>query len=48
LAATFLYPTPGEKGLEVALRILDGEEVSKVVSLPTATITAENADEFMK
>jgi ribose transport system substrate-binding protein len=48
LAATFLYPTPGEKGVEVALEILAGGKVPKKIVLPTATITKENADQFMK
>jgi ribose transport system substrate-binding protein len=48
LAATFLYPTPGEKGLEVALQLLKGETVPKQISLPTSRITKENADQFMK
>ena len=26
LEATFLYPTPGEKGLEIALDILEGKK----------------------
>jgi len=48
LAATFLYPTPGEKGLETALKILAGENAPKKIVLDTATITKENADQFMK
>lgn len=51
LAATFLYPTPGEAGLEIALDILEGRrEISpgERITLPTATITPENAAEFMK
>ena len=47
LAATFLYATPGVKGLEAALRILAGEKVEKKITLPTATITKENAPKFM-
>ena len=51
LDATFLYPTPGERGLELALQILDGEKTivpGEIVTLPTATITGENVDEFLK
>lgn len=47
LTATFLYPTPGRKGLEVALAHLRGERVPKVVTLPTETITPENAARFV-
>jgi len=48
LAATFLYPTPGEAGLETALKILKGGKVPKRITLPTARITKENAFEYMK
>ena len=46
LAATFLYPTPGVRGLQEALRYLNGETVEKNIVLETATITQENAAEF--
>jgi ribose transport system substrate-binding protein len=46
LAATFLYPTPGAEGLRQALKVLTGESVEKKITLPTATITKENADEY--
>ncbi|MBN1489402.1 MAG: substrate-binding domain-containing protein [Phycisphaerae bacterium] len=42
LTATFLYPTPGEKGLEVALDILAGKDVEKHISLPTRLFTKDN------
>ena len=51
LAATFLYPTPGEAGLDVALEILEGRRKilpGKTITLPTATITQENVSEFLK
>jgi ribose transport system substrate-binding protein len=48
LAATFLYPTPGVEGLKQALKKLNGESVEKKITLPTATITQENADEYAK
>jgi ribose transport system substrate-binding protein len=44
LTATFLYPTPGEKGLEVAMDILEGKPVKKRYILPTRIYTAENVD----
>ncbi|MBN2492337.1 MAG: substrate-binding domain-containing protein [Planctomycetes bacterium] len=48
LTATFLYPTPGEQGLELALGLLQGRPpAAKRVSLPTATITAENVDDYL-
>ncbi len=51
LAATFLYPTPGEMGLEIAIDILEGRrEITpgERITLPTATITAENVEGFLK
>lgn len=51
LAATFLYPTPGELGLEIAIDILEGRrEITpgERITLPTATITMENVEEFLK
>jgi len=48
LAATFLYPTPGVEGLKQALKKLNGESVPKKVTLATATITKDNADQFAK
>ncbi len=50
LTATFLYPTPGEKGLEVALDILNGKKKivpGEKIILPTATITKENVDKYL-
>ena len=51
LAATFLYPTPGEEGLEIALGVLEGSrEISpgERITLPTATVTSENVEDFLK
>lgn len=45
LTATFLYPTPGEKGLEIAVDILEGKEVEKRHTLPTRLFTKENVDQ---
>ncbi len=45
LAATFLYPTPGEKGLEVAMGILLGTkkiQTGERIILSTATISHSN------
>jgi ribose transport system substrate-binding protein len=44
LTATFLYPTPGEKGLQVALEVLQGKQVPKRNALPTRIFTKETAD----
>lgn len=48
LAATFLYPTPGGDGLLTALRVLNGIDVEKKITLPTAVITPDNADKFIE
>ncbi len=50
LKATFLYPTPGEKALELMMDMLEGKLTIKrgeSIHLPTATITADNVDEFL-
>ena len=44
LTATFLYPTPGEKGLQVALDVLHGKSVQKRNALPTRLFNKANAD----
>ncbi len=46
LDATFWYPTCGKEAIEYASKILRGEEVPKIVTLPTKLITKENAQEF--
>lgn len=51
LSATFLYPTPGEAGLEVALNILDGKrkiQPGEIITLPTAVITKENVADYIR
>ncbi len=51
LTATFLYPTPGEAGLNVALDILEERKAvlpGETITLPTSTITQENVDAFLK
>jgi ribose transport system substrate-binding protein len=42
LDATFLYPTGGAEAIELALRILRGEEVPKQIVLGTRIFTQEN------
>jgi ribose transport system substrate-binding protein len=43
LDATFVYPTGGRQSVELAARILSGEQVPRKVVLPTEKITRENA-----
>jgi len=45
LDATFLYPTGGEEAIELALAILQGEEVPKQVVLGTRLFTGETVAE---
>ncbi|HSW46325.1 MAG TPA: substrate-binding domain-containing protein [Phycisphaerae bacterium] len=45
ITATFLYPTPGEKGLQVALDILNGKPVEKKYTLPTRLFNKDNIEQ---
>jgi ribose transport system substrate-binding protein len=44
LDATFLYPTGGERAVEVALEILTGKKVDKEITLGTRLFTKANVD----
>lgn len=44
LTATLLYPTPGTVGLDMAVKILRGEQVPRRVTLPTRVFTKDNVD----
>ncbi len=44
LTATLLYPTPGAVGLDMAVKILRGEDVPHRVTLPTRVFTPDNVD----
>jgi ribose transport system substrate-binding protein len=46
LSATFIYPTCGKEAIDTALKILRGEEVPKRITLPTARVTPENAEQW--
>jgi ribose transport system substrate-binding protein len=48
LTATFLYATPGAEGLRQAVKLLNGEKIPPVITLPTMAITKENAPEILK
>jgi len=48
LTATFRYPTPGAEGLRQAIKLLNGEKIPPVITLPTLLITKENAPEILK
>jgi len=47
LSATFLYPTGGKEAIQIALKILKSEEVTKNITLQTATIDSTNAQEYI-
>ncbi len=44
LTATLLYPTPGERGLEVAMDVLAGKPVERRYVLPTRLFLKNNVD----
>jgi ribose transport system substrate-binding protein len=44
LDATFLYPTGGKEAIEIALKILSGENVRKNITLDTKTVTLDTSD----
>jgi ribose transport system substrate-binding protein len=44
LDATFLYPTGGEEAIDVALKILSGQQVPKEITLGSRIFTKENVD----
>jgi ribose transport system substrate-binding protein len=48
LTATFLYATPGAEGLRQAVKLLKGEKLEPVITLPTMLITKDNAPEILK
>ena len=41
---SFTYPTGGKEGAEVAIKILQGENVDKEIILPSIPVTIENVD----
>ena len=48
LTATFLYATPGAEGVRQGLKLMHGEKIEKKITLPTETITKENAPAILK
>ncbi|MFH1738688.1 MAG: substrate-binding domain-containing protein [bacterium] len=46
LTATFYYPNCGKEAVQLATKILHGEQVDKLVTLETPAITKENAQEY--
>jgi ribose transport system substrate-binding protein len=47
LTATFLYDTPGDEGIQQALRILAGAPIANRITLPTMTIDKSNARDIL-
>ncbi|HKN30942.1 MAG TPA: substrate-binding domain-containing protein [Roseiarcus sp.] len=48
LTATFLYATPGAEGLREAVKLLKGEKIPPVVTLPTMVIDKSDAADILK
>ncbi len=48
LTATFLYATPGAEGLRQAVKLLNGEKIPPVITLPTMLVDKDNAGDIMK
>ena len=49
LSATFKYPTPGPKGIEIAAEIIKGNKPKdRKIILPTVKVTKETADQYLK
>ena len=49
LTATFVYPHPARKGIEVAADLIKGNKnVEKKIVLPTQKVDKDNADQFLK
>lgn len=49
LDATFKYPTPGAAGVDLAVKLINGEKpAEKKIILPTEIVTKENADAYMQ
>ena len=48
LTATFLYATPGAEGLRQAVKLLKGEKIQPVITLPTMLIDKTNAADILK
>lgn len=44
--ATYFYPTCGKEAIQYALKILNGEEVDKEITLGTTEVTAGNAADY--
>ena len=47
ITATYYYPTCGKEAIQIAAKLLNGEELDKNISLHTIEITKENAEEHM-
>src|SRR5581483_6765746 len=48
LSATFLYATPGAEGLRQAVKLLNGEKLEPVITLPTMLIDKDASAEILK
>jgi ribose transport system substrate-binding protein len=48
LTATYVYPTGGKEAIDNALKILNGEQVEKSITLDTLEVTKDNAEAAYK
>ena len=48
LTATFVYATPGAEGLRQAAKLLHGEKIPPVITLPTMLVDKDSAVEILK
>lgn len=46
MSACFTYPFPGELGVEYAIKIIDGEEVERVIDMDSVKVTADNVNDL--
>jgi len=46
IVGDFTYPFPGAKGVQVAMQLIDGEEVDRVIDMDSVFIDPENVEEY--
>jgi ribose transport system substrate-binding protein len=46
LDATYIYPTGGNQGVQIAMKILEGKKVQKEIIIESAQITIDNVDQI--
>ena len=46
IVGEFTYPFPGAKGVQVAMQLIDGEEVERVIDIDSVFINADNVEDY--